>query len=65
MALSEREMQVLRWIVAGKTDRQIGQEPVISERTVRRHLQEIYCKLGVNTRVEAAAQAVALGLVQQ
>ncbi|MCL5952741.1 MAG: response regulator transcription factor [Chloroflexi bacterium] len=65
MALTEREMQVLQLMVSGKTDRQIGQELAISERTVRRHLQEIYCKMGVNTRVEATAQAVALGLVEK
>jgi len=60
-ALTEREWAVLRLLVAGKTDQQIGQELSIAERTVRRHLRSIYDKLGVNTRVEAAAQAVRQG----
>jgi DNA-binding NarL/FixJ family response regulator len=63
LALTEREIQVLQLAAAGQTDRQIGQGLAISERTVRRHLQSIYCKFGVNTRVEAAAHAVEMGLV--
>ncbi len=62
--LTERELEVLRLLVAGKTDQQIGQELSIAERTVRRHLRSIYDKLGVDTRVEAAAQAVRQGLME-
>ena len=64
-ALTEREVEVLRLMMAGKTDQQIGQELNVVERTVRRYLRNIYDKLGVDTRVEAAAQAVRLGLVQE
>jgi DNA-binding NarL/FixJ family response regulator len=63
-ALTKRELEVLRLVVAGKTDREIGQELSIAERTVRNCLQSIYDTLSVNTRVEAAVQAVRLGLVQ-
>lgn len=65
LTLTERETQVLQLVAAGQTDRQIGLALAISERTVRRHLQSIYCKFGVNTRVEAVARAVAEGLVHQ
>ncbi|MCL4486645.1 MAG: LuxR C-terminal-related transcriptional regulator, partial [Chloroflexi bacterium] len=64
MALTERETQVLQRMAVGKTDWRIGQELAISERTVRRHLQEIYCKLGVDNRAEAVARAATLGLVE-
>ncbi len=63
--LTEREKQVLQLAMTGLTDRQIGQALAISERTVRRRLQSIYCKFGVNTRVQAVAHAMALGLVQK
>jgi len=62
--LTDREMEVLRLLVAGKTDRQTGQELGMAERTVRGCLQKICDKLGVNSRVEAVAWAVQLGLVQ-
>ena len=63
--LTERESRVLQLLVAGKTDQQIGQELDVAERTVRRHLRNIYDKLRVNSRVEAATQAVRLGLVEE
>ena len=64
-ALTEREAQVVQLVAAGKKDREIGQELAISERTVRRHLQEIYCELGVDNRAEAVARAATLGLVER
>ncbi len=63
--LTERETQILRLVVAGQTDRQIGQALGLAERTIRQYLQSIYSKLGVNTRLEAAVQAVRTGLVQE
>lgn len=63
-ALTNRELAVLQLVVTGNTDRQIGQELSIAERTVRYCLRNIYDKLGVDTRVEATAQAVRLGLAR-
>ena len=52
--LSEREMQVLASLMAGKTNREIGRELFIAESTVKAHVTSIFLKLGVSTRVEAA-----------
>ena len=59
--LTPREQDVLRWLSAGKTDRDIGAILDISPRTVHKHLQRIYEKLGVETRTAAVARAYALG----
>ena len=48
---------MLRWLVAGKTDKDIGGILGISPRTVHKHLQRIYEKLGVETRVCAVTVA--------
>ena len=58
--LTPREQDVLRWLSAGKTDRDIGAILAISPRTVHKHLQRIYEKLGVETRTAAVARAHAL-----
>jgi len=55
--LTPREQDVLRWLSAGKTDRDIGEILAISTRTVHKHLQRIYEKLGVETRTAAVARA--------
>jgi ATP/maltotriose-dependent transcriptional regulator MalT len=55
--LSEREAQVLRLIATGKTNRDIGAELFISEKTVARHVSNIFDKLGVSTRAGATALA--------
>jgi DNA-binding CsgD family transcriptional regulator len=60
--LSAREVEVLRLVAAGKTNRDIAVELVISEHTVGRHLQNIYAKLGVSTRAAATAFAFEHGL---
>ncbi len=60
--LTEREQQVLRLIVAGLSNRDIGRELVIAEGTVKRHAHNIFQKLGVTSRLEAAARARQLGL---
>jgi len=57
--LTPREQDVLRWLSAGKTDRDIGAILDISPRTVHKHLQRIYDKLGVETRTAAVARALA------
>ena len=55
--LSEREIQVLRLLAAGKTNRDIGEELFISEKTVARHVSNIFDKLGVSSRAGATAWA--------
>ena len=56
--LTPREQEVLRWLSAGKTDRDIGEILGIGVRTVHKHLQRIYEKLGVETRTAAVARAL-------
>ena len=52
--LTPRERQVVEWLAAGKTDRDIAAIVGCSHRTVQKHLQRIYDKLGVETRTAAA-----------
>lgn len=61
--LSARELQVLRLIAAGKTNRAIGTDLFISEKTVARHVSNIFSKLGLSTRAGATAYAYEHGLV--
>ena len=56
-ALSDRETQVLRLLAAGKTNRHIAEELFISEKTVARHVSNIFDKLGVSSRAGATAWA--------
>jgi len=53
--LTLRELQVLRRVVSGKTNKSIAGELFISERTVDRHVSNIFNKLGLSSRVEATA----------
>jgi DNA-binding NarL/FixJ family response regulator len=55
--LTPRELQVLRFVAAGKTNRAIAAELVLSERTVDRHVSNILTKLGVSSRAGATAYA--------
>src|SRR5437868_12043400 len=57
--LTAREREVLQWLGAGKTDRDIAAILAISPRTVHKHLQRIYDKLGVETRTAAVVRALA------
>ncbi|MGH8930124.1 MAG: LuxR C-terminal-related transcriptional regulator [Egibacteraceae bacterium] len=61
--LTRREVQVLALVATGKTNRAIAAELVISERTVARHLSNIFTKLGVPSRAAATAYAYEHGLV--
>ena len=55
--LSPRELQVLRLVAAGETNKAIAADLVLSERTVDRHVSNIFAKLGVSTRAAATAYA--------
>lgn len=61
--LSEREVEVLRLVVTGATNRQIAATLFIAEGTVRNHLTNILAKLEVGDRTQAAVKAKELGLV--
>jgi DNA-binding response OmpR family regulator/DNA-binding CsgD family transcriptional regulator len=58
LALTQREAEVLLWIMRGKSNRDIGEILKLSPRTVNKHLEQIYTKLGVENRASAAALAV-------
>ena len=55
--LTARELQVLRLVATGRTNRAIGTELGLSERTVDRHLSNVFVKLGVSSRAAATARA--------
>jgi DNA-binding CsgD family transcriptional regulator len=59
--LTARELEVLRLVAAGRSNREIAAALVISEHTVARHLQNSYAKLGVSSRTAAIALAFARG----
>lgn len=61
--LSPREVEVLGLIVRGLTNRAIGAELFLSERTVQRHVSNIFDKLGVNSRTQAATHAINHGII--
>lgn len=56
--LTAREVEVLLWVAKGKTNKDIGDILGTSPRTVNKHLEHIYVKLGVETRAAAAALAI-------
>lgn len=56
--VTEREAEVLLWIAHGKTNREIGQILNMSPRTVNKHLEQIFRKLGVENRTTAAAVTI-------
>jgi len=55
--LTARESEVLLWIAKGKSNRDIGDILGLSARTVNKHLEQIYVKLGVENRASAAVRA--------
>lgn len=61
--VSRREREVLGLIAQGKANKEIGHQLAISENTVRNHIANIFGKLGVKDRTEAAVQAIKRGLV--
>jgi LuxR family maltose regulon positive regulatory protein len=61
--LSAREMEVLRLLAAGKSNREIADALVLAEGTVKKHLSNIFGKLGVRNRTACVARARELGLL--
>lgn len=62
LGLTPREAEVLALVAAGRTNRQIGEELYVSDKTASVHVSNILRKLGVNSRVDAAAVAQRLGI---
>ena len=58
LGLTSRESEVLSWLSVGKANRDIAQILGLSPRTVDKHLEQIYSKLGVENRTAATAIAV-------
>ncbi|HNP72881.1 MAG TPA: response regulator transcription factor, partial [Kouleothrix sp.] len=61
--LSARELEVLRLIVVGSSNKAIASQLNLSENTVKSHISHIFGKLGVQSRAEAVAVALQRGLV--
>ena len=60
--LSERQLDVLRLLIRGRSNKLISRELELSESTVKTHLAAVFRKLEVNTRTQAVVKAAALGL---
>lgn len=58
LGLTQREAEILFWVTEGKTNAEIGTLCVISPRTVQKHVEHIYQKIGVETRVAAVKTAI-------
>jgi DNA-binding NarL/FixJ family response regulator len=61
--LTAREGEVLRLVAAGRTNKEIAAQLVLSVGTVERHLANLYAKIGARSRTEATAFAITCGLV--
>ena len=61
--ISKRELSVLSYVAAGRSNKQIASLLGISQKTVRNHLSRIFHKLGANNRTEAVMNAMRLGLL--
>jgi LuxR family maltose regulon positive regulatory protein len=61
--LTDRELEVLRLLAAGRRDRDIAQELVVTLETVRKHTSHLLDKLGAANRTEAVAHTRRLGLL--
>ena len=62
-ALSERELQILRLLAEGASNRRIGDQLHLSENTVRTYLTEVLAKLELDNRVQLAMYALRQGIV--
>jgi LuxR family maltose regulon positive regulatory protein len=62
--LGERELEVLNWIAAGLSNREIAQRLVIAQSTVKWHINNLYRKLEVHSRTRAVARGRELKLLK-
>jgi len=62
--LTDREQEVLKLVVAGYTNREIGKELGIAEDTVKKHMQSILSKLDASSRTDAAMKAARAGIIK-
>ncbi len=62
-ALTDRELEVLRLLAQGQSNKEIARGLYIAEKTVKTHVSNILAKLGVSSRTHAALYAVRVGLV--
>jgi DNA-binding CsgD family transcriptional regulator len=62
--ITNRQIECLHWVAAGKTDWEIGAILGLSEATINRHVERAKERLGVKTRVQAVVEALSLGLLQ-
>jgi ATP/maltotriose-dependent transcriptional regulator MalT len=60
--LTSREVEVLRLVAQGRSNREIAAELFIAEKTARNHIEHVYAKLGVNNRTQATLAAIDRGL---
>jgi DNA-binding NarL/FixJ family response regulator len=63
-ALTARELEVLELLAEGIANKEIANQLIVSEATVKTHLVHIFAKLGVDTRTAAVAVAVERGLIR-
>ena len=63
--LTERQVEVLRALAAGRTNREIAQRLGIAERTVKFHLSELFTRLDVTNRTAAVAEAIERGVIRR
>ena len=61
--LTEREVEVLRLVIEGRSSKEVAQTLFLSKRTVDFHLSKIYEKLKVSNRIQAIRRATELGLI--
>jgi len=61
-SLTPRELEILQLVIIGKTNKAIAGEIYVSEKTVEFHLDNIYTKIGVRTRLLAGVWAIQQGL---
>lgn len=63
-SLTDREIEILRLVATGLSNKEIAQELVIGEKTVKTHVSNILAKLNIRSRTQAALYAASIGLVE-
>ena len=63
--LTPREVEVLRLVASGKSNKEIADELVLSVRTTARHVTNIYGKIGAHNRADATSYALRFGLIER